>query len=268
MNDASGHGGLTRSMLKLGEVEIELYTGGGGPPLLYLHGGSGLVPSAPFLDRLCRRFRVVAPVHPGFGGSSLPIWIDSVDDYAHLYLELIGRLGLSGILLVGHSVGGWTAAELATKSTAAIDKIVLVAPVGIKVGPVDKLDIPDIYAMSQDGLDALLYADPEKWRPDPSKLTDADLIARARNRQTLALITWEPYMHNPKLKHRLHMIDRPTLLLRGTQDGLVSAEYAEAYARLIPDAKLVTIEGSGHGPQVEQPERFVTEIETFAGLRG
>ena len=83
----------------------------------------------------------------------------------------------------------------------------LVAPVGIKVGPVDKLDIPDIYAMSDDQVERLLYAEPDKWRRDRTKMTDADLLVLARNRQTLALITWEPYMHNPKLKHRLHAID-------------------------------------------------------------
>ena len=81
MNDASGQAGLTRSILKLGEVEIELYQGGSGPVLLFLHGGSGLDPAAPFLTALSQRFHVIAPVHPGFGGSSLPIWIDSVDDF-------------------------------------------------------------------------------------------------------------------------------------------------------------------------------------------
>ena len=141
----------------------------------------------------------------------------------------------------------------------------LVAPVGIKVGPVDRLDIPDIYVMPQDKLDALLYADPAKFRPDPSKLTDQDLLTMARNRQTLALVTWEPYMHNPKLKHRLHRIDRPTLLILGAQDGLISADYAAAYAGLIPGAKLTTIAGAGHSPQLEKPERFVDEIERFAG---
>ena len=85
----------------------------------------------------------------------------------------------------------------------------------------------------------------------------------ARNRQTLALVTWEPYMHNPKLRHRLHRIDRPTLLIRGALDGLISKDYAAAYAGLIPGARLVTIESAAHSPQLEQPERFVAEIEGF-----
>ena len=176
------------------------------------------------------------------------------------------RLGLTGITLLGHSIGGWTAAEIATKSTSAIARLVLVAPVGIKVGPVDKLDIPDIYAMSDDQVERLLYAEPDKWRRDRTKMTDADLLVLARNRQTLALITWEPYMHNPKLKHRLHAINVPTLMIRGAQDGLVSGEYAAAYTKLIPGATLTTIDGAGHSPQIEQTERFVQEVERFAGM--
>ena len=257
---------LRRDTIKLGEIELELYQGGQGQPLLFLHGGGGLRPDAPFLERLATTFRVIAPVHPGFGASSLPIWIDSIDDFAHIHLELIAKLKLSGVLLVGHSIGGWTAAELATKSTHDIDRLVLIAPVGIKIGPVDRLDIPDIYAMPEEQLDALLYAD-AKFRPDPSQMTDTELLTRARNRQTLALVSWEPYMHNPKLKHWLHCIDRPALIVRGAQDGLVSKEYATAYAGLIPDARLITIDGAGHSPQIEQPGRFVEEIERFVGGR-
>jgi pimeloyl-ACP methyl ester carboxylesterase len=266
MNDVTSRPGLARFTIKLGEIELELYEGGSGPPLLFLHGGGGLVPNAPFIERLAEKYRIIAPVHPGFGQSGLPIWIDSVDDFAHIHLELIERLKLSNILLMGHSIGGWAAAELATKTTHRIEKLVLIAPVGIKVGPTDRLDVPDIYAMSDAQLDGLLYSDP-KFRPDPAKMTDAELLIRARNRQTLALVVWEPYMHNPKLKHRLHRIDRPTLLIRGAQDGLVSADYTAAYAGLIPGAKLVTIDNAGHSPQIEQPERFVAVVEQFVGER-
>jgi pimeloyl-ACP methyl ester carboxylesterase len=255
---------MRRGTIELGEVQLEIYEAGQGQPLLFLHGGGGLVPDAPFLERLAAKFRVIAPVHPGFGQSSLPIWNDSVDDFAHIHLELIERLALTKVILMGHSIGGWTAAELATKTTHSIDRVVLIAPVGIKVGPIDRLDIPDIYAMSEAQLDALLYADP-KFRPDPTKMNDAELLARARNRQTLALVVWEPYMHNPKLKHRLHRISRPTLLIRGAKDGLISADYAAAYADLIPGAKLVTIDDAGHSPQIEQAEHFVETVGRFVG---
>lgn len=257
--------GLRRSRLQLGEVDLELFEGGEGQPLLYLHGAGGLQPEAAFLSLLCRDFRVVAPVHPGFGASNLPLWLDAIDDYAHVYLELIKRLALEQVVLVGASIGGWTAAEMATKTTGPIDRIVLVAPVGIKVGPVDRLDVPDVFAMAQDEVNRLIYAEPDKWRLDPAKLTDEDLLAIARNRQTFALITWEPYMHNPKLKHRLHMIDRPTLVVRGASDGLISHDYAAAYAGLIPGARLETIADAGHVPHLEQPDRFVAAVRRFAG---
>lgn len=256
---------LARSTLTLAGVEIELFQGGNGPTLLFLHGGGGLQPNAPFLQQLSRRFRVVAPMHPGFGRSALPFWMDAVDDFAYIHLELIDRLKLDHILLVGASIGGWTAAEMATKTTAPFDRLILVGPVGIKVGPVDRLDIPDIFAMAQDKVEKLVWHAPEKWRFDPATKSDAELLAMARNRETLALVTWEPFMHNPKLKHRLHRIDRPTLILRGASDGLVSQDYVEAYAKLIPGARVATIAEAGHSPQIEQPERFVAEITGFAG---
>ena len=116
-------------------------------------------------------------------------------------------------------------------------RLVLVGPVGVKTGPVDRLDIPDIFAMPQGELEKLLFHDPERMRVDPSRLTDEQLAISARNRETLALLVWEPYMHNPKLRHRLHRVTAPALFLRGESDGLVSAEYLAAYARLLPNAR-------------------------------
>ncbi len=94
-------------------------------------------------------------------------------------------------------------------------------------------------------------------------MTDADLLSQARNRQTLALVTWEPYMHNPKLKHRLHTIDCPTLLIRGAQDGLVSKDYVESYAGLIPGR----ISSPSTAPAIRhrsnRPTASIAEIERF-----
>lgn len=100
-------------------------------------------------------------------------------------------------------------------------------------------------------------------RVDPSRLTDEQLATSARNRETLALLTWEPYMHNPKLRHRLHCVTAPTLLLRGESDGLVTAEYIGRYARLLPNAQLATIGAAGHAPHVEQPEAFARTALRF-----
>lgn len=255
---------LTSERVSCGEVELEVHRGGSGPALLFLHGGGGVHPHSPAFQLLARHFAVTAPVHPGFGTSSLPFWMDSVDDFVHVHLELMEKLDLRDVILVGASLGGWVAADLATKNRSRIAKLVLVSPVGIKVGPRDRLDIPDIFARSLKDVDALMFADPARHGFTPEGKTDEELRTMARNRETLALVAWDPWMHNPKLRHRLHVIDRPTLLLRGERDGLVSQDYAEAYASLIPGSRLETIAGAGHAPQVEQPEEFVARVLRFA----
>ena len=98
---------------------------------------------------------------------------------------------------------------------------------------------------------------------DPSRLSDEELAIKVRNRETTALLVWEPYMHNPKLRHRLHRITAPTLFVRGESDGLVSAEYVTAYARLLPNARIATIAAAGHSPHIEQPAAFARVVLEF-----
>jgi pimeloyl-ACP methyl ester carboxylesterase len=253
--------------LKVADVELELLDTGqrGGRPILFLHGGGGFSPQQPFVAPLAEKRRFVAPTHPGFGKSTLPDWLDSIDDIAHLYLELMDILELDGIDLVGCSIGGWIAAEMATKSPERFHRIVLSGPVGIKVGPPDKLDIPDVFAMPESEAAKLTFHDPERMKFDAAKMSDDDLAAMFRARETLALLTWEPWMHNPKLKHRLHRVVAPTLFIRGESDGLVSQAYLDAYAGLLPNARTLTIKAAGHVPQLEQPAGFATAVLEFLG---
>ena len=122
-----------------------------------------------------------------------------------------------------------------------------------------------MFATPQDKLQRLLFHDPEKFRPDLKALSDEQLAIMARNRETLALLAWEPYMHNPKLIHRLHRVTAPTLFLRGESDGLVSADYLDRYARLVPNSKLATIAQAGHVPQLEQPQATADKVLAFLG---
>jgi len=254
---------LPREMVAIAGVELELFEDGAGPPLLLVHGAQGFVPEQPYVRMLSAGRRLIAPSHPGFGSSSLPDWIDAVDDIAYIYLELLDRLDVRQLDVVGCSIGGWIAAELATKAPSAVRRLVLSGPVGVKTGPIDRLDIPDIFATPQSAMERLLFHDPERMRVDPANLTDEQLAISVRNRETLALLAWEPYMHNPKLRHRLHRVSAPTLFLRGASDGLVSAEYLAAYARLLPNARIDTIAAAGHAPQVEQPEAFARTVLGF-----
>ena len=244
-------------------MSYEAIERGRGRPILFLHPGIGIEPNAPVLEQLARGGRVIAPSHPGFGKSSLPDWLDSIDDIAHIYLELMDRLGLTRTDIVGLSIGGWIAADLATKVPERLERLVLIGPVGVKTGPPDKLDVPDVFAMSQDKLDRLRFHDPAKNPVDLASMPEEELHILARNRETLALLTWEPYMHNPKLKHRLHRVNVPTLFVRGASDGIVSAEYLERYAALIPQARTETIAEAGHLPQVEQPTATAAKVLHF-----
>jgi pimeloyl-ACP methyl ester carboxylesterase len=249
--------------VKISDVDLELHESGQGSPVLFLHGAGGFAPHQPFVAPFAARHRLIAPSHPGFGKSSLPEWLDSIDDIAHIYLELLGMLDLKQLDIVGCSIGGWIAAEIATKVPERVRRLVMVGPVGVKTGSADKLDIPDIFAMPQSDVDKLLYHDPAKSVPDTKTMSDDQLTAMFRNRETLALLVWEPWMHNTKLKHRLHRVKCPALFMRGASDGLVSDTYLKAYAALLPNARTMTIPAAGHAPHLEQPEAFASAVLDF-----
>jgi pimeloyl-ACP methyl ester carboxylesterase len=237
-------------------IDLEIAEAGSGAPVVMLHGAGGFDVRQPVNGLLAQHRRVICPSHPGFGKSALPDWLDSVDDIAHVYLELLDKLELGTVDLIGCSLGGWIAVEMATKCPERFTKLLLVGPVGVKTGTPDDLDIPDVFALSSAELNRLLFRDPHKMVPDPASLSDDELAIVVRNRETLALLSWEPYMHNPKLNHRLRRISAPTLFLRGDCDGLVSEKYLKAYAALVPQALTATISNAGHAPHLEEPEAF------------
>jgi pimeloyl-ACP methyl ester carboxylesterase len=254
---------LKTTTVTLAGIDIELSEAGSGQPLLWLHGANGFMPVHPFVPLFAARRRLIVPSHPGFGKSSLPDWLDRPDDIAILYLELLDTLGIARAEIVGCSLGGWIAAEMASMAPERVTKLVLVGPAGVKTGPGDKLDIPDIWALPQDEVNKLVFHDPVKMAMDPSKFSDEQLSVMLRNRETTALLTWEPWMHNPKLKHRLHRVKAPTLFVRGVSDGLMSAAYVDAYAKLVPGARTATIAAAGHAPQLEQPAAFAAAVLPF-----
>ena len=254
---------MNMQMIPVAGIDVEVHEVGSGTPILFLHSAQGFQPGHAFIKLLAETRRVIAPSHPGFGRSGLPAWLSTVDDIAHVYLELMDKLGLRKVDVVGASIGGWTAAEMASKAPERFRRLVLVSPVGVKLGPTDRLDIPDIFAMPQEAVTKLLFHNPEKAKVDIGKMSDDELTIMVRNRETLALLVWEPWMHNPKLRHRLHRVVAPTLCLRGASDGLVSADYLAAYAKLLPNATTETIAAAGHALPVEQPQAFASSVLSF-----
>jgi pimeloyl-ACP methyl ester carboxylesterase len=245
---------------------LELARRGKGPPLLLLYGEEALELDAPFLDELARDFEVIIPSPPGFGTSTRPDWITCPDDIAYMYLALVDDLKLHNIPVMGFSLGGWIAAEMASKNDSFISKLVLVDPYGIKVGKPTDRDIADIWLLHPDEVMARKWHDVAKGKRDFPSMPEDKLTIVARNSESFARFCWEPYMHNPKLKHRLHRIAAPTLLIWGENDGIVTPQYGEAYRKLIPNARMAVIPQAGHWPQIEQPQAFMKELRGF--LRG
>lgn len=263
-DETMGVNSLMPETMTVAGVDLEVVQTGAGRPLLFLHGGEGLGAERPWMAALARQFRVIAPVHPGFGRSMLPDWVGSVEDLAYLYLDLADQLDLEEAVLVGASFGGWVAAEMMVRSTARFSRLVLAAPFGIKVGTRDERDIADMHAMTREEFLAHAYADPAVGQFDPKSLTDIELASIARGREAFALYGWKPYMHNPRLKRWLHRIDRPTLLLWGDKDRIIRPGYRDGWTAEIKGARAELIAGAGHFPFWEQPEATVTKTIAFA----
>lgn len=250
--------------IELGGIAVDIEIAGSGPPLLFLHGGDYVAQNRAFLDRLARRFRVVAPRHPGFGHTPRPSWFRSVHDIAYLYLDLLDRLDLKHTVLVGSSLGGWVALEMAVRSEARIGRLVLIDSLGVKFGGREERDIADIYVLPADEVLRRTFVEPARAVPDYATLGDEELLAIARDREATSLYGWKPYMHDPALVHWLHRIRRPALVLWGEHDGIVAPSYGERLAAALPNARFERLAGAAHYPQIEQPDATATLIERFA----
>jgi pimeloyl-ACP methyl ester carboxylesterase len=250
--------------IELGGIAVETRLAGDGPPLLFLHGGDYVAQNQACLDRLARRFRVVAPRHPGFGNTPRPAWFRSVGDIANLYLDLLERLDLKDATLAGHALGGWIALDLAVRSEARLARLVLIDSLGVKFGGREERDIADLHALPADEVLRRSFADPEAAVPDYAALDDGALMAIARDREASVLYGWRPYMHDPALLHWLHRITRPALVLWGERDGVVAPSYGERLAAALPRARFRLVAGAAHYPQIERPEEVAAAIERFA----
>ena len=254
-------------MLNINGTTIRLLRGGRAeaPPLVFLHGAGGHTGWMGFLDALAQDFAVYAPEHPGFGRSDDPPWLDEVGDLAYFYLDFLQTLGLKRVHLIGTSLGGWVAAELAVRSQARLASLTLVCAVGITAGgkPID-----DIFRMPVEENLRRFYADPERAARRVGDLAKADMTLVAKNRATVMRLAYRPRFYNPGLAKWLHRITVPTLLVWGDKDGLVPPAFGEAYRAAIPGSRLVVLENAGHAPFDEQKDAFLATFRDFASPRG
>ena len=243
-------------------VDLEILRSGAGRPIVLLHGFQQIAPDARFVELLSQHGKIIAPSHPGFGQSARPKDFESVYDLVNLYAAFLDALPHDKVTLVGFSFGGWLAAELAVRSCHNIERLVLVDTVGIKVSDREIPDITDVFNTHPDTVKRLTWHDPVN-APDFNAMSDEALVIRHRNWESLSLYAWHPYMHNPRLAYWLPRIRVPTQVIWGMSDGIVRPDYGHAFTRLIPGARLVSIENAGHHPEIEQPGVFVDHVTTF-----
>jgi pimeloyl-ACP methyl ester carboxylesterase len=223
--------------------------------MLILHGLVGAPRSPAWMDALTTRFEVLLPEHPGFGGTSP---LDDIHDYAYFYLDMLDRLDLRRVHLVGLSLGGWIAAELAIRNTSRLASLTLVSALGLHVPGIEPIDY---FWCSDTKRTHALFHDPTLAQRLPPTSEDSEL----HNRASIARIAWNPRFHNPSLQKWLHRIHIPTLLLWGAADCLSPPAHAHAYHRHIPHARLTILPACGHMPELETPSELVREITSFAG---
>jgi len=236
---------------------------GRGEPVGFLAGLGGVPRWSPFLDALAARRRVVVPSLPGFPGATGLDQLDDLTDWIAATLDLLDGAGLAGADLVGASVGGMLAAEVAALSAASVRRLVLVAPYGLFDAAAPTRDV---FAVRQEELPALLSAHPERLLEravPPSGADPAEWpIVLARASTAAARLLWP--LGERGLVKRLHRVKAPTLLVWGEQDRVLPPSYAQRFAAAITGTvKTCTIPDAGHLVDLDAPEALAAAIHAF-----
>jgi pimeloyl-ACP methyl ester carboxylesterase len=266
-------GAITTELVqtRVGKVQVRRGGPGNGEVVVYLHSATGEGDGLPFLDALADRFDLVAPMFPGYGESEGIEQIDDMDDAVFHLLDLWEQLGLSAPTVVGLSLGGWMAAELAVRYPEMVGRLVLVNPAGLYI---PGAEIKDIFGRSPAEMADDLFADDShpmaqmmkafgEFRTDFSVTSTIPFEVVAPLAKTMAAtakLGWDPYLHDPKLRKRLWRVTAPTLVVRGAQDTLIPAAHAEAYAAEIAGARLVVVDGAAHLLPLEKPAELADLI--------
>jgi len=246
----------------VGTVEVSFTEQGSGHSVLLLHGGGGPQTVSGFAELLAtqRPARVITPTHPGFGGTPRSDSLLSVPGLAALYIALLTDLGVRDVTVVGNSIGGWIAAEMALADTGRISSFVLVDAVGIVV---PGHPVADFFSLSPRQVAELGYHDPDRFGIDPSRLSPEALQVMAGNRAALKVYAGAA-MGDASLTSRLAAVRTPTLVVWGDSDRIADTGYGRAFADAIPGAEFQLLMDSGHLPQIETPGALLDAVWAFA----
>ena len=249
----------------VGPVELTATGRGTGHPFLLLHGGGGPLTVTPWADRLAavRHAHVLTPVHPGFNATPRPAALDSIAGLAATYVALLDALDLRDVTVVGNSIRGWIAAEMALLHPPRVSGYVLVDAVGIEV---PGHPVADFFALTPAELARRSYHDPVTHGIDPAALPAPARAMMAGNRVALEAYAGRA-MTDPALAGRLAGVTTPTLVVWGAADRIGDPDFGRAFAAAIPGAGFTLLPGTGHLPQIETPDALIATVWAFATRR-
>ena len=261
---------MIQSRMSVSAFDVRVWSGGAGPPLVYLHGFEHHPGDAPYLRRLSESRHVLAPEHPGFGASSGFDHLTDLQDLILYYRALVESWGRGPVDVIGHCLGGMFAAELAVLAPRLVRRLVLVDPYGLWL---DAEPLPDPFLLAPAALAAVKWRDPacasrETTAFDPA-LGDTAAEFRTINLTAASKFMWP--IPDRGLARRLPYLTAPTLVVHGEADGLTPPAYEAAWAAALPHARTAVIAGAGHLPMVEAEDAFIDLVEDFleeaVGLR-
>ena len=247
-------------------AEIRLLEGGRGKPLVFLHGAGGLFAENPFLDRLAERYRVFAPELPGYGESRGEELLDDMLDFTLHGWDVVAGLEIDRPYLVGHSMGGMIAAEMAAHCPREVAKLVLVGALGLWI---PEQPVPDFFAMLPFEYPRLLFHDAERGAAlltGGLDFTNVDALAgfyidNSRRMAMAGKILFP--IPNRRLAKRLYRVRAETLCVWGKSDQVTPPVYGERFRDAIAGARLALIDEAGHMAPYEQPDVFVSLVAGF-----
>ena len=244
----------------------QVHSGGAGPQLLWLHGLRGVDPTDPVLAALQTRYRITAPVAPGFNDLDELSQIDNIHELALDYDDLIDHLGLKDFVLIGHSFGAMAAAEIAAHFPKRAERLALLTPFGLWN---DAYPVTDVFAIPYTQIDDLLWHDQKARetfaRPAVNdadvKIAAAQMVSLAQSFTAVTKFVWP--IPDRGLRRRLPRIACPTLVVFGADDAVVSSRYADDFKAGLRDVQTAVVAGAGHMLPYEQPAPVLRLIESF-----
>ena len=252
----------THNTCRVGNVNLNLHRAGQGAPILFLHGAGGISEWTSFFKNLSQTHDVWAPDHPGFGLSDDPSFINNMSDLVIFYLDFLDtHAPKGGFHLVGHSMGGWLAAEIAAQNAQHVNSLTLISSAGLQL---EGVPMGDIFIWSAEESVKKLIFDPiiqEKrlnYQPTPE---EAEIIAK--NKFTFAKLARQPRLFNPELKNRLNRIKVPAQIIWGEHDGLIPKEYAKLWSKALNTDTCTVLSQCSHSPANEKPLETAHLIKVF-----